>query len=73
MLLIFFFFFFRDNYEECRWKDLKFNLCLRSMTDNGNFRHSGKKDSNYSSLYGRFCIKDSCRSYLLDGGPENVI
>lgn len=19
------------------------------------------------------CIKDSCRSYLLDGGPENVI
>lgn len=39
---------------------------------------SGKKDSNYSFFYREVAdsfihIKDSCRSYLLNGGSENVI
>lgn len=71
-IINFLFFFFLEIIEEnsC-WKDLKgINLCSRSMTDNGNFRHfRGKKDWNYS-FHGKMadsfvCIKDSCRSYLL--------
>lgn len=64
VLLIFSLFFFLEIIEENRcWKDLKgINLCSRSMTDNGNFRHfrgkkrfelfvSSRRDGRFFCLY----------------------